>query len=305
MVRRSWLAGFLWAAACATPAGGGGGTVGGGGTAVGGGSDLTSSSDAGSTAADAAKTDASASDTTSAADSGATSDAGTVADAGTSVKDSGTTSSDIAPNTGDCCTVSKNPGCGDPKIQECVCAQDDYCCSDAWDSQCVTEVGKFKCAAACPEAPKPDVADAGPKDVNFDIQAGNDCCEVSEAVGCKDAAIMKCVCAQDDYCCTKAWDAICVGGVGKFKCGTACPEAPKPDAGSTDSSGPADASYDVKASNTCCTVGSAPGCSDTTVMDCVCAKDIYCCKTKWDAQCVKEVGSMKCGAECPATGDGG
>ena len=180
-------------------------------------------------------------------------------------------------------------------------------CATAWDSQCVGEVAKYKCGTACPEPVKPDggVTDAGPKDVSYDIAAANDCCTTSEAAGCKDSKIMNCVCAEDDYCCSTAWDGQCVSEVAKFQCGTACANAPQPDAGSTDT-GPADASYDVKAGNSCCTTSTAAGCSDPAVMDCVCAKDIYCCKTKWDSQCVKEVGSMKCGAACPSSGaDGG
>jgi hypothetical protein len=40
--------------------------------------------------------------------------------------------------------------------------------------------------------------------------AGNDCCANNITPGCKDTQIEACVCAADDYCCTTAWDSLCV-----------------------------------------------------------------------------------------------
>jgi hypothetical protein len=37
-------------------------------------------------------------------------------------------------------------------VAQCVCAQDDYCCTTEWDAQCVAEVQQFgcgTCGAAC------------------------------------------------------------------------------------------------------------------------------------------------------------
>ena len=47
--------------------------------------------------------------------------------------------------TGDCCTVHSSPGCIDPKIAQCVCATDAYCCQVDWDSLCVDEVTSLGC----------------------------------------------------------------------------------------------------------------------------------------------------------------
>jgi hypothetical protein len=51
--------------------------------------------------------------------------------------------------SGDCCTPHPTPGCDDPAISACVCAQDPYCCDTEWDSYCVDEVTSFGCGA-CP-----------------------------------------------------------------------------------------------------------------------------------------------------------
>lgn len=85
------------------------------------------------------------------------------------------------------------------------------------------------------------------------------------------------ICAADSYCCTTAWDSICVGEVSSV-CHQSC------GGGST-------------CSHAICTTGKklTPTC-DTCAGD-VCSQDSYCCNTKWDAQCVSEVGSI-CGESC-------
>ncbi len=43
-----------------------------------------------------------------------------------------------------CCEIG-GPGCDDPVVEACVCAQDAYCCEIEWDAQCVAEVDSFGC----------------------------------------------------------------------------------------------------------------------------------------------------------------
>jgi hypothetical protein len=52
---------------------------------------------------------------------------------------------------GNCCDVHVPPGCTNETIQECVCEQDDYCCSieGTWDEMCVGLVAN--CGFTCPE----------------------------------------------------------------------------------------------------------------------------------------------------------
>lgn len=51
----------------------------------------------------------------------------------------------------------------------------------------------------------------------------------------------------------------------------------------------------------CCTVHPAPECNDTTINDCVCAADPFCCSAEWDANCVGLVESIPCGS-CSGNG---
>lgn len=231
------------------------------------------------------------------------------------IKDGG--SQDIQPGTQDCCTAGKNPSCNNPDIAACVCAQDAYCCESAWDGQCVGEVNEFKCGAcAIPDAGATDSSgtdsvkiDAGP----MDVQAGTQtCCEVAKTPSCKDVSIAKCVCAQDGFCCSSAWDNLCVGEVNKYGCGVcAVPDAGPTDggmadAGSSDASPPDAWNGDVPVSSSdCCVASATPGCATKSVAACVCAKDSYCCTNKWDSICVGEVNSQKCGTCASSGGDAG
>ncbi len=86
------------------------------------------------------------------------------------------------------------------------------------------------------------------------------------------------ICAQDSYCCTTAWDSICVGEVSSI-CGQSC-------GGGGSSCAHAICATGTKLSSTC----------DACAGD-ICSSDPYCCTTKWDSQCVSEVSSI-CGESC-------
>jgi|GEM_PF-7074874 len=93
-------------------------------------------------------------------------------------------------HTGSCCSTGTGTGCGDPVLQECVCALSPRCCSDAWDESCARLVKEKNC------------------------QAG----------------VRDCVCGSDEgqweqaYCCEGGWNATCES-VSIHKCGAtvACP----------------------------------------------------------------------------------
>ncbi len=236
---------------------GGGGTGNGGNTTA----DTTSGTD---TAAGGADTTASGGDAATTGDAGSTADAtggdtglppadGTTGDTGIKpdvtltdgtvtdgtinldTKMDGTASGDVnleVVGTNDCCVTSDKPGCKDPAIVACVCAADKFCCNNKWDSLCVSKVNTAKCGTC--DIPTPD---AGPtdssKDVDFtEVSGSQDCCTESGKPGCKDKTVQACVCAADSFCCTTAWDDLCVAGVTKNKCGTCSGSS---DAGSTDS----------------------------------------------------------------------
>jgi len=92
------------------------------------------------------------------------------------------------------------------------------------------------------------------------------------------------VCAADSYCCTTAWDSICVGEVSSV-CHETCGGGGGGGGGGGSCAHPICASG-VKLSSSC----------DACAGD-ICSYDSYCCNTKWDAQCVSEVSSI-CGESC-------
>lgn len=92
--------------------------------------------------------------------------------------------------------------------------------------------------------------------------------------GCSPCATA--VCNQDSFCCTDAWDDLCVGAVPSV-CGIQCP-------GGT-------------CSHPLCSTGVAliSGCDPCVTS--ICQVDPFCCTTSWDSVCVGEVGSV-CGMSC-------
>jgi hypothetical protein len=78
------------------------------------------------------------------------------------------------------------------------------------------------------------------------------------------------ICAVDSYCCTTAWDSVCVGEVSSV-CGQTC-------GGGGGTCTHPECNTGVKLKNGC----------DACVSK-VCAVDSYCCNTKWDSICVGEV----------------
>lgn len=61
------------------------------------------------------------------------------------VEDSGTTG---VVGEGDCCRANGTPGCTDPRVQACVCADNAACCDAGWDGTCV-EIAAGMCDAGC------------------------------------------------------------------------------------------------------------------------------------------------------------
>ncbi|MGB0716693.1 MAG: right-handed parallel beta-helix repeat-containing protein [Phycisphaerae bacterium] len=85
-----------------------------------------------------------------------------------------------------CCVATDDCGCGDEKIEVCVCAVDPFCCETAWDLTCA--------------------------DLASGCQGGNcthGCCEEGPA-GCDAPGVESCVCGMDPFCCNSAWDYLCI-----------------------------------------------------------------------------------------------
>jgi hypothetical protein len=108
-----------------------------------------------------------------------------------------------------CCNTGVG-GCKDPDIEKAVCAVDTYCCTNYWDSICVSEV----------ESVAGDTCDC--------------CTEHSDATGCyrfdspDPMAISDCVCAVDPFCCEYYWDLLCASRVESKSCGICYEDCPLP-----------------------------------------------------------------------------
>lgn len=48
---------------------------------------------------------------------------------------------------GRCCEAHSAPGCLDSNVQNCVCANDPYCCEQTWDAACVAQVSINRCGS--------------------------------------------------------------------------------------------------------------------------------------------------------------
>jgi hypothetical protein len=105
--------------------------------------------------------------------------------------------------------------------------------------------------------------------------AQNSCCTTSSTPGCDDDEVLACVCELDSFCCTVAFDELCVSEA--LACGGTCPNE--------------------GAESDCCTASSTPGCTDQSVHDCVCATDFACCSSGFDDVCVAQA-IAECGAQC-------
>lgn len=120
----------------------------------------------------------------------------------------------LLPNRGDCCapTAPTDPrfGCNDPGVEACVCAEDDYCCTQDWDELCV-KIATLRDCAPCP--------------VRMPTAS---CCDPQPGRSCIDDAIAACVCASDIYCCEVQWDESCVELARLTGC-AACPPPDGPD----------------------------------------------------------------------------
>lgn len=88
----------------------------------------------------------------------------------------------------------------DPCAQA-VCAQDPYCCSNAWDARCVDQA-----AAAC----------------GLTCGCSHGVCDTGAALADGCDPCVAAVCAQDTYCCSGAWDDRCVEDANNV-CGATCP----------------------------------------------------------------------------------
>jgi hypothetical protein len=110
----------------------------------------------------------------------------------------------------------------------------------------------------------------------------HDVCTSGAALTAGCSACVAGICAMDDYCCTTAWDSLCIGetqGIcGTAACAVNCPHSL------------CDAGPDATPFGEYC---DSPG---SCVLS-ICSQDSWCCSVDWDGLCVSEVSSI-CGLSC-------
>jgi len=154
--------------------------------------------------------------------------------------------------------------------------------TDCGDGDCATQKPCTKCAH--------DLCTQGPPETAACSECANQICQV------------------DPYCCTSAWDNLCVKQVGtvcNLTCGAegACADGLDNDTdGKTDCSDPDcvndGAACPTECAHDACLPGPklAAGCDPCVGV--ICAADQYCCATQWDAWCAGAV-KLFCAKNCP------
>jgi hypothetical protein len=123
-------------------------------------------------------------------------------------------------STGPCHEICQAGGTMAATCDPCVaklCAADAFCCSTAWDPQCVSEVPQY-CGATCPVT-------GGTGSTSSTGTGGAPCahavCTAGVALDAFCAPCATLVCTHDSYCCTTKWDASCVAEVTTY-CSPGC-----------------------------------------------------------------------------------
>jgi hypothetical protein len=94
---------------------------------------------------DAPMTDDSASDSTSDSLSTTGTDDGSSSGTDTTADTSGGQDTTGGNELGNCCEPDGSMGCEVPEVQDCVCAEDPFCCETEWDVNCAAEVNSLSC----------------------------------------------------------------------------------------------------------------------------------------------------------------
>jgi len=153
-------------------------------------------------------------------------------------------------DAGSCFEAHETASCSDRLTCAQVCEQDPFCCTQAWDQWCV------------------DAAEV----LAGEVCAQGDCCDPGPEPGCNDPLCCQMVCDVMPFCCSDAWDELCVKAAGMM-CPQACDTTTAGCAGSL---------------NDCLQFGEGPGCADANCCVAVCLIDPMCCDVQWDLSCAAQ-----------------
>ena len=185
------------------------------------------------------------------------------------------------------------PGCGGCGCEKCVCDDDPYCCSTAWDSSCVSQCND--CGGNCPSPnycgdgdcsyDEGDTPEDCPNDCTPYSFCGDGLCDTDDYEDCE-------YCPEDcGFCGEEVVAESCGNGTCSAEWGESCGTCTQ-DCGKCD-----DCSIYV--------AKTGPGCPGCACEAAVCSDDPYCCNNKWDATCAEACAEVS-GAKCPESqcGDG-
>jgi hypothetical protein len=98
----------------------------------------------------------------------------------------------------ECVTGSKLDAAACGSVVQSVCAANAACCTTSWDSACVSAVLTVGNSVACATG-----------------SCAHALCTTGSKLtkGCDTGGVVTAICNADPYCCTTAWDSICVGEV--------------------------------------------------------------------------------------------
>jgi len=143
-------------------------------------------------------------------------------------------------------------------------------CEDLTTSSCVCRYYPHCCETGWNATCKQAVVDKG-----CGICPAGDCCSEHFDNYCISRNITRCVCNQMPDCCSKGWSSECVK-FAKSTCALKCPAPPQ---------------------SNCCEPKEEGGCDMTSISQCACKNDPFCCQGKWDESCV-DYAINKCGLNC-------
>jgi hypothetical protein len=146
-----------------------------------------------------------------------------------------------------------------------VCDADPYCCTNAWDDQCVDQA-EYYCNTSCGGGSSGTCS-------HDECTSGGTLTQ-----GC--SPCVDTVCGSDPYCCNTTWDSQCIQQAEQW-CGLDC-------------GGGGGGSSCLHSE---CASGSALGPSCSSCASAVCDADPYCCETAWDWTCVNSVADY-CSISC-------
>jgi hypothetical protein len=125
----------------------------------------------------------------------------------------------------------------------------------------------------------------------------------------------------DSFCCSVAWDGICVGEALSFcgapPCDLTCPPGSSDEGEACGDDTNGGCNVPIIGDSNCCVANGGIGCDDPTCTDVVCSVDPFCCSVAWDGICAAEAlsfcpelcalgtpgfGSISCGETICGTG---